>query len=247
MLAMRAPRVLEAIGSMLSQSAAWALGFGGTYVAKLLLTCAVLGWHAVIDPFFVQLRFRVGLTDAHARMPTELGWLGVLGENIRMLFVEMWHLGYTSSYSYDMIVWVRWLTILGWIFAGWQLGRACWKKRPQTALIAGAGYLAASVFVLAWVAAFPEHTWRHLWIMSRSAAIWIAAGWGWALTTRMLLPKTIGAAATGEKAASAAVTVVDQPTPEFRPSDGPQQAEAMSRAEWLATDCSQGRVVSVQN
>jgi hypothetical protein len=142
----------------------------------------VLGWREVLLPFLTQLSFRVGTADAQTRMPNDLSRPGMLWANIDLLSREFWHLGYTSAFSEPASNALWWLAVAGWIYAVWRLAKAVRNKDAARTLIAGAGYLGASAFVVAWVALFPEHTWRHSWIMVRMAAIWIAGGWGWACT-----------------------------------------------------------------
>jgi hypothetical protein len=182
LLALRATALRSAIGSMFGLAGAWSFGFVASYAAKLAMTSAVLGWRAVLSPFFTQLSFRVGTADAQTRMPDDLSRPGMLWANIDLLTRDLWHLGYTNAYSETASQLLWWLAVAGWIYALWRLALGCRKSEAPSTLIAGAGYVGASAFVLAWVALFPEHTWRHSWIMVRMAVIWIAAGWGWALT-----------------------------------------------------------------
>lgn len=186
LLAKRWTSLREAAGWMVSLTVAWSFGFVATYAAKLALTCAALGWRAVLGPFLTQLKFRVSLSDPEMGMPEDATWFDMIFENIDLLTKRVWHLGYTNrqtEFASELFVW---LALAGWLYALWRFAMAARKGRSSASLMAGAGYLAGSAFVLAWVAAFPEHTWRHSWIMVRMTVIWVAAGWGWALAERAL-------------------------------------------------------------
>lgn len=109
-------------------------------------------------------------------------WLGLIGQNVYRLATNFWRLGYTDRQPELVSAAIAGIAIVGWLWAAWRAARALRDRQLRASLVNGAGYIAASLFLLAWVAVFPEHTWRHDWMMVRSAMIWVAAGWGWALT-----------------------------------------------------------------
>jgi len=186
LVALRSSSVRNALASMLGLTAAWSFGLGGSYLAKLLLTSAVLGWQAVFQPFLTQLQFRVGTVDPEAHLPKDASWGGMIFNNIDRLSGESARLGFDNTEPELTSAYFTAFALIGWGYALWQLFVARRQHRAGLVWIAGAGYLAATVFVLVWVAAFPEHTWRHAWITVRTTTIWIAAGWGWALTARVM-------------------------------------------------------------
>jgi hypothetical protein len=163
---------------------AWGFGFLGSCVAKLALTAAVLGWGAVISPFIEQLRFRTGLVDPEKGLAVEdhASWVGMIGRNVYNLGANFWRLGYTDGRPNVVSAIIAVIALVGWGWAACRIIRALRRHHIRVMLINGTGYVAASLLVLAWVAVFPEHTWRHAFFMVRSAMIWIAGGWGWALT-----------------------------------------------------------------
>jgi len=176
----------KALGNCLALFAAWSFGFLGSYAFKLVLTIAALGW-SPLHEMAQQLAFRVGTVDAeygyHAR--DHISRWSMLGDNFVALLGNSWRLGYTGGKAgaADALIscTVGWT---GWVLAFYRLFKLPANQRLQF-VTAGIPYLVASVFMILWVIALPEHTMRHAFFMVRSATIWITGGWGWLCVARM--------------------------------------------------------------
>ena len=182
--------VARAAGYTVSYAGAWYGGFLGTYVSKLALTIPVLGWSNVVTPFLEQLRFRMSTVDPSEGLVVQ-GWgstpiaafkaIGRLAENV-------WMLGYTEQHRFVVAAMLL-IGGCGWAYAIWRVLHKLSQERGHS-LLSGLGYVTASLLMLIWVVALPEHTWRHFWFMIRSAMIWLPAGWGWAMTEYAFSRKT---------------------------------------------------------
>ncbi len=183
--AARPPGLARAAAATFARAMAWGFGLAGSFGLKLLLTASVLGGEAVFGPFLAQLRLRTGIADPQAGLAAG-SWADAVGRDILLLANEASNLGYTAGGSGPASAMIVAAGLAGWLWLADRARRAWRDGRLGTLLANGTGYGAAALLFLAWVAIFPEHTWRHAWFMVRAASVWLFGGWGWALTDLVL-------------------------------------------------------------
>jgi hypothetical protein len=174
------PRARDAAGTMTVMFGAWMFGFAGSYVLKLLISMTLLGWDPIRD-FMTQLLFRAGTVDATFGFAPErhASRFAMLSTNFIALMGNSWRLGYTSRNSgINGSLIVVAVMLAGWVAAICTLAVLPPADRGRF-VAAGMPYIAAALFLLLWVTAFPEHTIRHAFFMVRSAILWMFGGWGW--------------------------------------------------------------------
>jgi len=193
------PRLIPAATGMITLFAAWAIGFVGSYVIKLVLTVAVMGWAPVQD-MVQQLAFRVGTVDA------ELGYeahdkvsrFTLFFDNVWALGLNVWRMGFGSTRSTVAgLLLVNALAVLGWLLAIARTLRPPREDR-MARLVAGLPYIGVALFLVLWVLALPEHTVRHAFFMVRSSLIWLIGGWGWLIAVAYMPRQTDGSGGAAE-------------------------------------------------
>lgn len=157
----------RALGFYAAVLGAWCLGFLGTYLCKLAFTIAILGVDPVIVPFVQQLRLRM------APGPQQPGsYLGALYSNL-------WRMSYGDAVPQAAALGLLTVGGLGWLCALGRAGIARRRGAGWAGFVEGAGFVAATLVVLAWFTLFREHTWRHAFFMVRVTIIGLTAGWCW--------------------------------------------------------------------
>lgn len=175
--------VRRAILSMAVLTVAWMFGFAGSYAIKLLLSVALLGWAPAQD-FFQQLAYRAGTVDPDYGYGADhpVSRFAMLWPNIMALYDNFWRLGLASKPDALQNGVVNLAALLvgaaGWVCAIRRRAAGPAQDRAR-ALVAGIPYIAAALFLLLWIIAFPEHTVRHAFFMVRSTIVWLIGGWGW--------------------------------------------------------------------
>ena len=163
---------------------AWGCGLIGSYAIKLGLSVVVLGPSALSE-FVQQIAYRAGTVDAEIGLSpaAPVSRVTVVGLAMLRSLVNIWRLGYTDAPGMFCVT-IAALGITGWVFAATSLIAALRERRAGVFLNCGAGYIAASLVIVAWFVLFPEHVARHSFTV-RAALIWIIGGWGWFLCGRL--------------------------------------------------------------
>jgi hypothetical protein len=176
------PPVRRAIVGIAMLAFAWMFGFAGSYAMKLLLSVALLGW-GPLQEFLQQLAFRAGTVDAEFGYGAEhpASRFAMLWPNILALAGNFWRLGFAGNEDGILNYVALLVGAGGWVAAIRRRAAGLTEDRAR-ALAAGLPYIAAALFLLVWVLAFPEHTMRHSFFMVRSAIVWLIGGWGWLYT-----------------------------------------------------------------